>query len=50
MFNWFKKKVIIDDPPDNPKGEVEFCNPTIPTEVFNETQGLEDFINKIKKK
>lgn len=50
MFNWLKKKEIIDEPPDEPNGKVEFCNPIIPREVFKESNSVDSFINKINKK
>lgn len=48
MFSWLKKK-IIDDPPDEPKGKVEFCEPTLPAEEFDKSKSVDEFINKINK-
>ena len=49
MLDWFKKKEIIDDPPDEPNGVVSFCDPTDPQEEFGKSKSVDEFINKISK-
>jgi len=46
MFKFLKTK---DEPPDEEIiGEVEFCSPVQPKEVFEKSSNLDNFINNLK--
>ena len=50
MFQIFKRKnkeEEIEDPPEEVKGKVEFCSPTIPYEVFRGTESIDNFIKNL---
>lgn len=50
MFNPFKRKTEeTEDPPDELKGEVEFCEPDVPADIFKQEKSLDNFIKKISK-